>query len=78
MLEVCSGVTNEEEDGVYERSGRAPVERAESDRSSAISYVFKRVLEVRTWWFCGCELVNLIDLMNVESLECWERVHSLL
>ena len=24
--------------------------------------MFKRVLEVRTWRFCGCELVNLIDL----------------
>ena len=29
--------------------------------------MFKRVLEVRTWKFCGCELVNLIDLMNLES-----------
>jgi len=27
------------------------------------------VLEVRTWRFCGCELVNLIDLMNLESLD---------
>ena len=38
MLKVCSGVTNEKEkDGVYERSGRDPVGRAESDRSSAMS-----------------------------------------
>ena len=28
--------------------------------------MFKRVLEVRTWRFYGCELVNLIDLMNLE------------
>ena len=48
MLEVCSGVTNErEKDGVYERSGRTLVKRAKSDRSSATSYVFKRVLEVQ-------------------------------
>ena len=47
MLKVCSGVTNKKEkDGVYKRSGRTPVGRAESDRSSAMSYVFKRVLEV--------------------------------
>ena len=66
MLKVCSGVTNEEKDGVYERSGRTPVGRAESDRSSATSYVFKRALEVRTWRFYGCGLVNLVDLMNLE------------
>ena len=67
MLEVCSGVTNEKEkDAGYKRSGRTPVGRAESDRSSAMSYVFKRVLEVRTWRFYGCELVNLVDLMNLE------------
>jgi len=37
VLEVCSGVTNEKEkDGEYKRSGRAPVGRAESDRSSAM------------------------------------------
>ena len=67
MLEVCSGVTNEKEkDGVYERSGRTPVGRTESDRSSATSYLFKHVLEVRTWRFYGCELANLIDLMNLE------------
>ena len=63
MLKVYSGVTNEKEkDGGYKRSGRASIGRAESDRSSAMSYVFKRVLEVRTWQFCSCELVNLIDL----------------
>ena len=28
--------------------------------------MFKRVLEVQTQWFCGCELVNLVDLMNLE------------
>ena len=28
--------------------------------------MFKRVLEVRTWRFCGCELVSLVDLMNLE------------
>ena len=70
MLEVCSGVTNEKEkDGRYKRSDRTPVERAESDRSSAMNEVFKRVLEVRIWRFCGCELVNLIDLMSLEALE---------
>ena len=31
-----------------------------------MSYVFKRVLEIQTWRFYGCELVNLIDLMNLE------------
>ena len=46
MLEVCSGVTNEEKDEGYKRSGRTPVKRDESDRSPAMSYVFKRVLEV--------------------------------
>ena len=30
--------------------------------------MFKRVLEVRTWRFCGCELVNLVDLMNLKRL----------
>ena len=44
----------------------ALVGRTESDRSSSMSYVFKHVLEVRTWQFCGCELVNLVDLMNLE------------
>ena len=68
MLEVCCGVTNEKEkDGEYKRSNRTPVRRAEGDRSSAMSEVFKRVLEVRTWQFYGCELVNLIGLMNLES-----------
>ena len=70
MLEVYCGVTNRrEKDGGYKRSGQTPVGRAESNGSSAMSQVFKRVLEVRTWRFCGCELVNLIDLMNLESLE---------
>ena len=67
MLEVCSGVTNEKEkDGGYKRSGRTLVRGTESDRSPAMSQVFKRVLVVRTWRFCGCVLVNLIDLMNLE------------
>ena len=47
MVKVCSGVTNEKEkDRVYERLGRTSVGRAESDRGSAMSYLFKRVLEV--------------------------------
>ena len=29
------------------------------------------MLEVRTWRFCGCELVKLIDLINLESLDCF-------
>ena len=63
MLEVCSEVTNEKEkDGGYKRSGRTSIGRAESDGSPAMSQVFKRVLEVGTWLFCGCELVNLIDV----------------
>ena len=33
-----------------------------------MSYVFKRVLEVQNWQFYGCELVNLIDLMNLKGL----------
>ena len=37
-LKVCSGVTNEKEkDGGYERSGRTPAGRAESDRSLAMN-----------------------------------------
>ena len=69
MLEVCSGVTNEKEkDGGYKRSGRTQVRGAESDGSSAMQYVFKRVLVVQTWRFCGCEPVNLIDLMNLTEL----------
>ena len=27
------------------------------------------MLEVQTWRFCGCEIVTLIDLMNLEALE---------
>ena len=47
MLEVCSGVTNENDrDGGYKRAGRTPVGRAESDGSSAMSEVFERVLVV--------------------------------
>ena len=47
MLEVCSGVTNEKEkDGGYKRSGQTLVRGAESDGSSAMCYVSKRVLEV--------------------------------
>ena len=47
MLEVCSGVTNEKEkDGGYKRSGRTLVRGAESDGSSAMCYMFERVLEV--------------------------------
>ena len=30
--------------------------------------MFKRVLEVRTWRFHGCGLVNLVDLMNLKRL----------
>ena len=77
MLEVCSGVTNEKEkDGVYERPGRTLVGRAESDRGSAMSYLFKRVLEVQTSQFYGCGLVNLVDLMNLKrALLRWrERI----
>ena len=29
--------------------------------------VFKSVLVVRTWWFCGCELENLVDLTNLRK-----------
>ena len=29
--------------------------------------MFKRVLEVRTWWFYGCGLENLVDLMNLRK-----------
>ena len=46
MLEVCSGVTNEEKDGGYKRSDRTLVRGDESDESSAMWYVFERVLEV--------------------------------
>ena len=47
MLEVCSGVTNKKEkDGGYNRSGRTLVRGVESDRSSAMRYVFERVLVV--------------------------------
>ena len=30
--------------------------------------MFKRVLEVRTWRFYGCGLVNLVDLINLKGL----------
>ena len=47
MLEVCCGVTNEKDkDGGYKRSGRTLVRGAKSDGSSAMCYVFERVLEV--------------------------------
>ena len=40
MLEVCCGVTNgREKYGEYKRSGRTLVRGAESDGSSAMSYV---------------------------------------
>ena len=62
---------------------RGPVGRAESDRGSAMSYVFKRVLEVRTRRFYGCGLVNLVDLMNLrkalkKGLPLLEGAHPLL
>ena len=47
MLEVYSGVTNEKEkDGGYKRSGRTLVRGTESDKNSAMRYVFERVLMV--------------------------------
>ena len=47
MLKVCCGVTNKKEkDGGYKRSGRTLVRGAESDRSSAMHYVFEHVLVV--------------------------------
>ena len=47
MLKVCSGVINEKEkDRGYKRSGRTLVRGAESDGSSAMCYVFERVLVV--------------------------------
>ena len=47
MLKVCSGVTNEKEkDGGYRRSSQTLVRGAESDGSSAMRYVFERVLMV--------------------------------
>ena len=30
--------------------------------------MFKRVLEVQTWRFYGCGLVNLVDLLNLKGL----------
>ena len=38
--------------------------------------MFKRVLVVRTWRFCGCELVNLIDLNESESTYLLEESTS--
>ena len=29
--------------------------------------MFKRVLDVQTWWFYGCGLENLVDLMNLRK-----------
>ena len=47
MLEVYSGFTNTKEKGEgYKRSDRTLVRGAESDGSSAMCYVFERVLEV--------------------------------
>ena len=69
MLKVFSGVTNKKkEDGGVQEVQSAPVGRAKSDRSSAMSHVFKRALEVRTWRFYSCGLVNLVDLMNLKGL----------
>ena len=57
MLEVCSGVTNEEKDGEYKRSGLRGQERQE------LHYV----LSVRTfvvhwdpWSFGSCVLFELL------------------
>ena len=33
-----------------------------------MSYVFKRVLEVRTWRFYGRGLVNLVELMGLRKV----------
>ena len=38
--------------------------------------MFKRVLVVQTWQFCGCVLVNLIDLMNLNLLFLLEESAS--
>ena len=47
MLEVCYRVTNgREKDRGYKRSGQTLVRGAESDGSSAMCYVFERVLKV--------------------------------
>ena len=47
MLEVCSRVTNKKEkDGGYKKSDRTLVRGAESDESSAMCYVFERVLKI--------------------------------
>ena len=47
MLEVCCGVTNGRgKDGGYKRSDQTLVRGVESDGSSAMCYVFERVLEV--------------------------------
>ena len=47
MLKVCSGVTNKKEKDVgYKRSDRTLVRGAESDGSSAMCYVFERMLKV--------------------------------
>ena len=62
------GYKREEERWGVQEVQSAPVGRAENDRSSTMSYVFKRALEVRTWWFYGCGLVNLVDLMNLKGL----------
>ena len=62
MLEVCSGVTNKKEkDGGI----RGPVGLwLEGPRvtGAPLCAVFELVLEVRTWWFYCCLLVNLINL----------------
>ena len=56
MLEVCSGVTNEKEKGRGVREARSgPTGRVEGDQISAMSWVFKRVLE-------GLSAVDLVNL----------------
>ena len=63
MLEVCSGVTNEKEkDGVYKRSGRKGREQQELHYELSVQVC----AWVRTWRFCGCELVNLIDVGSLK------------
>ena len=62
------GYKREGERWGYKRSGQTLVRGAESDGSSAMCYVFERVLEVRTWWFCCCVLVNLIDLNQLSCV----------
>ena len=67
MLEVCSGVTNEKEkDGVYKRSGRLRSEGLRATGAPLRAKCSSVCLRSEPGGSVVCELVNLVDIMDLE------------